>query len=114
MATVDSFSFEKQRLLKSIKKENSQTSRGIPPTSHISALGQNECHPLKRLLLKLQLNTQPVKMSPLPLPSPPLKFSQPRAMGEEVTFSNNICVLCQREHLMEADKSIRKSYIIKG
>lgn len=69
MATVESFSFEKQRLLKSMKKENPQTSRRIPPTSHISALGQNKCHPLKRLLLQLQLNKQPIKMSPLILPS---------------------------------------------
>lgn len=56
----------------------------MAPTSRISALGQNEYHPLKRLLLQLQLNKQPIKMAPQPTPPFPAlkKRSQPRAMGQ--------------------------------
>lgn len=48
-------------------------------------------------------------MSPLPLPHPfSLEAFSSQSYGAEVAFSNNICVLCLREHLMEMNKSIRK------
>lgn len=49
----------------------------------------------------------------LPCPTLPHLFPSwslpsPERQGKEVTLSNNICVLCLRECLMEMDKSIRK------
>lgn len=74
------------------------------PSIPLHCLGPGGLPPPKRLASAITTaENNHIKCLPRPSSLPLLKRSWPQAVGQEVTLSNNICVLCPRECLVEMD-----------